>query len=69
MKYLVTNTMSHVRAWFETSVTRTFIATSIVRTLAVGAHIRGFALIDICKTHTKSKHLAKEKCYIHRTNI
>ena len=41
--------MAHVRTWFKPSITRTFIASGVVSTLAVTADGLGFALIDICQ--------------------
>ena len=46
---ILTVAMAHVRAWFKPSITRTFITSGVVSTLAVTADGLGFALIDICQ--------------------
>ena len=46
---ILTVAMAHVRTWFKPSITRTFITSGVVSTLAVTADGLGFALIDICQ--------------------
>lgn len=52
--------MAHVRAWFKPSITRTFITSGVVSTLAVTADGLGFALIDICQKEMATNNIERQ---------
>lgn len=57
---ILTVAMAHVRTWFKPSITRTFITSGVVSTLAVTADGLGFALIDICQKEMATNNIKRQ---------